>query len=81
MSYGVHRRGGAATAQVGAWLYSTWVELEELQGDFFDFVFAQWSIKPRLVGPKQNNYSHTPPLRDPGIYDLETRTTQSPKQT
>ena len=34
MSYGVHRRGGAATAQVGAWLYSTWVELEELQGDF-----------------------------------------------
>ena len=44
MSYGVHRRGGAATAQLGAWLYSTWVELEELQGDCL--------LKP-LVGPKK----------------------------
>mgnify|MGYP005724792947 CR=1 FL=1 len=41
MSYGVHRRGGAATAQVGAWLYSTWVELEELHADFLDFAQSQ----------------------------------------
>ena len=66
MSYGVHRRGGAATAQVGAWLYSTWVELEELQGDFL--------LKPLVASVTRNKHEILISLSNGSVQPRRCRT-------
>ena len=66
MSYGVHRRGGAATAQVGAWLYSTWVELEELQGDFL--------LKPLVASVTRNKHEILISLSNGSVQSRRCRT-------
>ena len=64
MSHGVHRRGGAATAQVGAWLYSTWVELEELHADFLVLLKVKPLVGPRTITAKVTTFPMVAPYRD-----------------